>query len=478
MNSDSPENKTLRNIRQLIWLYFWLLLIEGALRKWVLPRLSSPLLIIRDPVLLLAYILAWRAGVFPRNRWVLALGIIGFLSLVVSFIPLWPYPLTRILFISAYGFHANFLHLPLIFLMPAVLRREDVKKIGWWVLVLVVPMSLLTVAQFQEGPESILNRTSSGEGEMITAGSGRVRTSGTFSFIIGLVSYYALAAAFLIWAALRRGVYKNWLLIASGSALVIGIVVSGSRSVVAACALVIASLLFVLILRPRAVNRLGQALVITVVLGFILTKTPIFKEGLEVLTTRFFDVAEATEQSVAGGMITRITEGFTNGIFILGKAPFLGFGLGIGTNAAAKFLTGETTFLLAEEEWSRVFLESGPVLGLAYISWRCGLAFQIGFLCLKSVRGGNILPLLIFSSSVFPLINGQFGQPTVLGFTVFVTGLALAARDEAEEKTLPGAAPEKSNLTTKRVVRRRSPYADRLHDPVARRDQNNGSVDR
>jgi hypothetical protein len=478
MNPDSPENKTFRNIRQLIWLYFWLLLIEGALRKWMLPKLSTPLLIIRDPVLLLAYILAWRAGVFPRNRWVLALAIIGFLSLVLSVIPLWPYPLTRILFISGYGFHANFLHLPLIFLMPAMLRREDVKKIGWWMLVLVVPMSLLMVAQFQEGPESILNRTASGEGEMITAGSGKVRTSGTFSFIIGVVSYYALATAFLIWAALKRGVYRNWLLIASGSALVIGIVVSGSRSVVAACALVIASLLVVLILRPRAVNRLGQALVITVGLGFILTKIPIFKEGLEVLTTRFFDVAEATEQSITAGMFSRIMEGFTNGIFILGKAPFLGFGLGIGTNAAAKFLTGETAFLLSEEEWSRIFLESGPVLGLAYVIWRCGLAFQIGFLCLKSVRGGNILPLLLFSSSFLPLINGQFGQPTVLGFTVFVTGLALAARDETEEEMLPGAAPKKSGLTTKRVVRRRSPYADRLHGPVVRRDQNNGSVDR
>lgn len=478
MNPDSPENKTFRNIRRLIWLYFWLLLIEGALRKWVLPQLSTPLLIIRDPVLLIAYVLAWRAGLFPRNRWVLALGIIGFTSLLVSVIPLWPYPLTRILFISGYGFRANFLHLPLIFLMPAVLRREDVKKIGWWILVLLLPMSLLMVAQFQEGPDSILNRTASGEGEMITAGSGKVRTSGTFSFIVGVVSYYSAATAFLIWAALKRGVYKNWLLIASGSALVIGIVVSGSRSVVATCALVIASLLVVLILRPRAVNRLGQALVMTVVLGFILTKTPVFKEGLEVLTTRFFDVAEATEQSISAGMISRITEGFTNGLFILGKAPFLGFGLGIGTNAAAKFLTGETAFLLSEEEWSRIFLESGPVLGLAYVLWRCGLAFQIGFLCLKSVRGGNILPLLLFSSSFLPLINGQFGQPTVLGFTVFVTGLALAARDKAEEKTLPVIAPRKSDVTTKRVMGRRSPYANRLHRPVAPHDQTNGSADR
>lgn len=473
----SGQEKQLGNIKRLIWLYFWLLLFEGALRKWVLPQLSAPLLIVRDPVLLAAYVLAWRAGVFPRNGWVIALAVIGFLSLLISVIPLWIYSLPRIALISGFGFRANFLHLPLIFLMPAVLTREDVKKIGWWTLLLAVPMTLLMIAQFQAGPDSILNRTASGEGEMITAGSGKVRTSGTFSFILGVVSYYAMALAFIVWAALKRGVYRNWLLVAATGALVIGIVVSGSRLLVAACALVIMSLVVVLILRPRAVNRLGQALIIAIVVGWVLAKIPVFKEGLEVLTARFFDVAEATDQSITVGMTSRVLEGFTNSFYIFGKAPFLGFGLGIGTNAAAQVLTGEATFLLSEEEWSRIFLESGPLFGLAYVVWRCGLALHVGFLCLRSVRVGNILPLLLFSTTVFPILNGQFGQSTVLGFTVFVTGLALSARNEAEEETI-SATPRGRDLATRRVVGRRSAYAERLHGPAAPRDQDNGSLDR
>ena len=68
----------------------------------------------------------------------------------MSFIALWPYLLpSRIVLVSGYGFRSNFLHLPLIFLMPRVLRPEDVKRIGWWILILLVPMSLLMVAQFQ-----------------------------------------------------------------------------------------------------------------------------------------------------------------------------------------------------------------------------------------------------------------------------------------------------------------------------------------
>jgi hypothetical protein len=479
MNPNTLENPTIRSIRRLIWLYFWLLLLEGALRKWVLPQLSNPLLIIRDPVVLLIYLLAIRARVFPRNGWVVSLAVIGFLSLAISFIALWPYlPPSRIVLVSGFGFRANFLHLPLIFLMPRVLRPEDIKWIGRWTLLLLVPMSLLMVAQFHAAPDSLLNRTASGEGEMITAGLGKVRTAGPFSFVVGVVAYFALATGFLVWAALKRGIYRNWLLFAAASALLIGIAVSGSRSVVGACAVVVASLIIVLFLRANAVNRFGQTLLVTVVLGFIVIQTPVFKEGLHVLTTRFSAVAEAEEQSIAAGLIARVFDGLKETIRVYPDAPFFGYGLGIGTNAGAKFLTGQSTFLLAEGEWARLVLESGPVLGLAFLLWRCGVAGHILVLCLRSVRrGGNVLPLLLFSSGGLPLMNGQFGPPTVLGFAVFTTGLALAARNDDDESEVTPASARDAGRTD-RVAGRRSVYAERMHGPAAPRNQSNGSVDR
>ncbi|MEY2557130.1 MAG: hypothetical protein QOE34_555 [Verrucomicrobiota bacterium] len=479
MNSNSPENKTIRNIRRLIWLYFWLLLIEGALRKWVVPALSNPLLIVRDPVVLLIYVLALKARVFPRNVWVWSISIIGVLSFLVSFIPLWPYiPPTRILLVTGFGFRSNFLHLPLIFLMPRVLRAEDVKRIGWWTLVLIVPMALLMVAQFRAAPDAFLNRTASGEGEMMTAALGKVRTAATFSFVIGVVAYFSLATGFVIWAALKRDVYKNWILFAAGTALLIGTSVSGSRSVVGACAVVAASLLVVLFVRPSAVNRFGQTLLITIVLAFLVTKTPIFKEGLNVLTTRFTDVAEAEEKSITAGLAERMLDTFREGFFVYTKAPFLGYGLGIGTNAGAKFLTGRMMFLLSEGEWARIILESGPVLGLAYLLWRCGVVVRIGLLCLRSVKRNNVLPLLLFSSSFLPLLSGQFGQPTILGFAVFTMGLALAARTEDDESIGTGPRSDRATGTGERVIGRRSAYAERMHGPAAPRDQRNGSIDR
>src|SRR5205085_11979572 len=134
----------------------------------------------------------------------------------------------------------NFMHLPIIFVMASVFDHEDVKKFGWWILVLMVPMGLIMVAQFKASPDSFINRTVGlGEGEQLTAGGGKIRPPGTFSFISGPVFYMSVAAAFLIYGALNKGVYKNSLLLASGVALGAGVFVSGSKSAVASVLLVV-----------------------------------------------------------------------------------------------------------------------------------------------------------------------------------------------------------------------------------------------
>src|SRR5689334_1766816 len=76
----------LRPLRWLIWTYFWLLIFEGALRKWVAPSLANPLLIIRDPVVIAIYALAFARGIFPLNRFVIALAALGVLMLATSLI--------------------------------------------------------------------------------------------------------------------------------------------------------------------------------------------------------------------------------------------------------------------------------------------------------------------------------------------------------------------------------------------------------
>src|ERR1700760_4545945 len=104
MSGISSQERGERIVRSLIWTYFVLLIIEGALRKWVVPQLSNPLLVIRDPVALAIYFFSLRAGVFPRNAWFWTLVVLGICCSITTFIVLDPYlPPTKIALVCGYG---------------------------------------------------------------------------------------------------------------------------------------------------------------------------------------------------------------------------------------------------------------------------------------------------------------------------------------------------------------------------------------
>jgi hypothetical protein len=473
----ATNQPVITHLKRWIWLYFILLIFEGSLRKWLLPQLSDVLLVIRDPIVLVIYMLAIKARLFPRNNYMLSLGIIAILCWLVSLVVLEPYlSLKPLVLVTGFGFRSNFLHLPLIFVMGRALDADDVKKLGRWILIGSLPMAVLLAIQFNAAPDSFINRTAGlGDTQQITAGGGKIRPPGTFSFVSGVIFYAAMSAAFLLYGALTRGAYRNWLLFGSGFALVVMIGVSGSRSVLLAVMVVVASLLLIIFVRPSAVNQFGRNLLIVVVVLVVASRVPVFRAGVHILSDRFTDVAAAEETSIAGGLITRMFSGFTEGILFIPRAPIGGYGLGIGTNGGAKFLTGRAMFLLTEGEWGRVVLESGPILGLAYLAWRTILTFTLGLFSYRQLKQGEILPVMVYCAGFLALLNGQFGQPTNLGFAVFICGLCLAAGNTTApaEPEIPEARGQGHGR-----IARRSRYAERLHGAAAAPPQPDDFVDR
>lgn len=459
----AERTKIVRNIRRLIWLYLILLVVEGALRKWIAPGFSNPLLLVRDPVVILIYGLSVLAGIFPRNWYIVSLGIIGVLSVAVTMLVLLPYfPPIQVIEISLFGFRCNFLHFPLVFIMARVFDEEDVKRIGWWTLLLMIPMALTMVAQFKAAPDAFINRTAGlGEGLQIDAGGGKIRPPGTFSFISGPVFYVGVVSAFLIYGAMVRSAYRTWLLIAAGTSLAIAVAVSGSRSCVASVLLVVLSILIIFVVRPQAVNQFGRILLVVAIAALIITRLPIFKEGMGVLSDRFATAAAETDTSAIKGMFDRTLSGFTEVFHLLTRIPITGFGLGLGTNGGARFLIGRGAFLLAENEWSRVVLESGPILGLAFLFWRAVLMCRLLYLSITSLKRGKTLPILLFAAGFMALFNGQLGQPTTLGFAVVLGGLCLAATPR--EVRAPSVAMVSSSRAAPKRIPGRSEFAARLH---------------
>src|SRR5690554_1009580 len=71
-------------LKRGIWLYFFLIIFEGALRKWIFPSLATPLLVVRDPIGIWLVYMAWKKKLLPSNIYMGAMVFIGLLSIYTA----------------------------------------------------------------------------------------------------------------------------------------------------------------------------------------------------------------------------------------------------------------------------------------------------------------------------------------------------------------------------------------------------------
>ena len=421
-------------INRCVWAYFFLLIFEGALRKWVLPSAASVLLLVRDPIVLFAYFLAWRSGVFPRNAFVSVGLALGFISLAVGvFVP------GNTLFVALYGFRSNFLQLPFIFLIFKAFDARDVRRVGYWTLWIAVGMGILMVVQFSSPPSSWINSGSDDSFGQLSSAMGRIRAPGTFSFISGPASFFPIVVAFLLSNSFAR-TYPAWLVGAATIATISAAAVSGSRSVVLAIVIVfVCGLLVSVVLKPTlALRWIGGAVVIGVVI-ILMSNISFFQDGLTVFSQRMSNASAA--ESSSGGASGRFFDGYLRALPLLYDVPLWGYGLGVGTNVGAVLLSGHAQFLLSEGEWGRILSESGPLLGGAFLLYRLTLAGWIGACAVRHTARRDPLAVLLFGSGFLAIISGGMGQTTALGFIIFVSGLCLASMRAPTARALTTAAP-------------------------------------
>jgi hypothetical protein len=355
-------------LKRLIWIYFWLLIFEGALRKWVLPGFANPLLIVRDPVVILIYLIALGGGLFPRNALVVATIGLGIVSTMASLI-VQAQGGQGNLFTTLYGLRTNFLHLPLIFLLPKIFKAEDFARLGRWLLILAFPMAMLVAAQFRSSPDSRLNVGAGGSiGGQIEVGFGKVRPAGTFSYNTGLLAYVVLTATYILSTQIRKDALHTKLALAALPAVAIMVAVSGSRSTMLSVGFLGVGVVLICLRQPMFFGKAAKVFFAIGVAYFCLMFWTEFRNGLIVHESRF-----VAGGGLEHGIIFRLLGDLAAPFGAIADTPFLGSGLGMGTNAASGLLTGERTFLLAEGEWERVVRESGPILGFAFLCLRLAI---------------------------------------------------------------------------------------------------------
>lgn len=420
-----------RQIKWAIWLYLILLIFEGALRKWILPSYQEALLIVRDPILIGIYAMALFSGILPKSRFIAAL--IGMMvgSAIFSFLAG-----QSNLLVTLYGLRTNYLHVPLIWIMAEVLDREDVERLGSFVVIMVLPMTLVMVKQFRSPMDSYINRGVGGDDVgQIYGALGRIRPPGFFSFITGPMVFFPLAAAFFLHQATVGRRLWFPIVAACGIALFIAMPISISRGTMITTA-------FVAIVYVAGMSRLGlinRSVIRFVFVGILLLVAlsflPVFHEAREVFMDRWNTAAAESQGDAWGSLTSRVMANFTQPFRYAAQAPFFGHGIGVGSNVGARLLSGQVGFLLAEDEWGKIFLELGPILGASFIGFRIALTVYLFLVSSRALlKHRDPLPLGIWAACSPAIVLHQWAPPTLLGFAIFGGGLLLASVNYVEEE--------------------------------------------
>lgn len=414
-----------------IWLFFFLLIFEGAFRKWFLPSLSDIFLVIRD---LLAIYLVWmtcKRGLW-KNPFVRISWGIAFITLITTL--LFGH---QNLLVALYGVRIWVYYIPLIFAIPWFMNWDDVMLMCKCTLYITMGMTLLMLLQYFTPQTSIFNLGVGGEGSSGFSGvDGYFRPSGTFSFTNGIALYMVWAGCCFFacffsnrkWGK-RKFRVSPYILWASFVCWVTAVPVSLSRAVVVEAVIIFLWSMGLAFLTKRYKKSLFHFMTILLVLSPLLLMNQRIQIAVNNMQKRFVIASKSEGSFVTGSIVERNLMSLFSDLLNSNEVPFLyGEGIGMGTNVAAVMLTGKKQFLT--KEGGSDSMENGYLMGCAMFFYKWSLLFYIFYRCVK-VRKQSLMPLL-FAVSLFLIRPGTGQTPTDVGFSTWVTAMALTLAVKSE----------------------------------------------
>ena len=423
-----PISREMRLMKRGVWAYFFLLIFEGALRKWVAPGLATPLLLVRDPVALWLIAMAWNRRLLPTSPYLTGMTLIAVVGIFTAVL------LGHgNLLVALFGARIMLLHFPLLFIIGRLFTRADVIEMGRATLWIAIPMVVLIGLQFYSPQSAWVNRGVGGDvaGAGFSGALDYFRPPGTFSFTNGTSMFFGFVAPFVLYFWLDKKSVNKFLLIGATAAVLFAIPLSISRGLFFQVGL---SFLFVIVASARKPEYLGRMVLALAAGAFVLTllsQTESFGTAIAAFTNRF-ESANEIEGGVEGVFIDRFLGGLVGALLGSTGVSFFGGGLGMGTNVGASLLSGNRGFLITEGEWGRVIGELGPLMGLGVIFIRMALTVKIALACYRKLAQARLLPWMLLSYGLITMAQGGWSQPTALGFFTLSGGLMLASLREPE----------------------------------------------
>jgi hypothetical protein len=348
--------------RRAIRVVLVLVVVEGALRKWVLPGASQLVYFLKDFVLLGAYLRFFLLDKkYPRlvNRnsillFLLGINCLWMLTQAVN--PSLGSPIIGILGLKNYLFYV-----PLIWMVPQMFQNEqEMKDFLSHYLLLLIPVGLLAIAQFFSPIDSPLNVYAWGDEGPDVAVNGDLRTvrvTGTFSYLAGYATYLGVCLALLIpLLTIQQPRFWKWASIGSFLMLAITTFMTGSRTLVFSNILIfLGYFLIVGLTNFRSFSRSLKFLLVPALLAFALA-TWGFSDAVDAFTLRVTQTSDLPE---------RISSSFLEPFRFASLKGIDGYGAGSTFQASAvvrgilSLPEGEQIPVFFESEMGRITLELG-----------------------------------------------------------------------------------------------------------------------
>lgn len=338
-------------------------------------------------------------------------------------------------YVALFGARIYMLQFPLIFAIGRIFDHDDVLKMGKALLWISLPMTVLIGVQFYSPQSAFVNIGVGGDtsGAGFSGALGYFRPPGTFSFTTGVALFYGLVAAYVFYFWLHPYLINRILLIATTASLLIAIPLSISRALLFEVLISAAFSAIASWRNPKYIWKIASAGVVMLLLFYFVSNRSFFSTSTEAFSARFED-ANAGEGGIQGVLLDRFLGGMISAIQHAPDLPFFGYGIGMGTNVGSNLLTGQSSFLIAEQEWGRIIGEQGLLIGFIIVIIRIATAIKLTRNSIKHLKRIDALSWMIVSYCFINILQAQWGQPTSLGFNVLSAGLAFAALNEPEEE--------------------------------------------
>lgn len=365
-----------------------LVVIEGALRKWVLPQASELIYFLKDFVLVGAYIRYYGTVVFQKKLAIKNnfINVMCFLAagwcIFQAFNPSLGSPIVGIFGLKAYLFYT-----PLMWILADLFESEsELYQFLRWHLLLIIPVGIIGVFQFFSPPSSPINAYAPGLEAIggVATFSKYARITSTFAYINNYALYLIVCFGLLI-PFLTINQSRWWKLATLGETfmVVVNLVMTGSRNPVISSALFLCCYLGAnFVTRPgRALRYVRQFLPIAIVVA--LAAFIWFRPAIDAFWNR---------ASSNNDVSHRIENSFTEPLRFFQYKDIDGYGTG-ATHGATQQLRnalglppGEPIAIGFEAEMGRIALDLGPIGFTLWYGFRVSMIIALGLVFWKLQR--------------------------------------------------------------------------------------------